>query len=190
MTFLLARNWWSLVIRGIVGILLGILAFVWPGVTLAVLVTLFGMYALIDGVVSIVGAVRAAGARERWGALLLEGIVGLLAAAVTFAWPGITALALVYIIAAWAVITGILEIAAAIRLRQHISGEWLLAIAGALSIVFGVIIAAAPLVGALVIAVWFGMYAFIFGVMLLTLGLRLRSWMHHLPHSPFPVPAH
>jgi uncharacterized membrane protein HdeD (DUF308 family) len=190
MSFVLARNWWSLVIRGFIAIVLGILAFAWPGITLAALVLVFGAFALIDGVVNIAGAARAASAGERWGSLLLGGIVGILAAVVTVFWPAMTALALVYIIAAWAVITGLAEIAAAIRLRRHISGEWLMAIAGVLSILFGVIIAASPLVGALVIAVWFGAYAFIFGVVLVALGFRLRSWMHHPPHSPFPIPAH
>jgi uncharacterized membrane protein HdeD (DUF308 family) len=102
MMFVLARNWWSLVIRGIVGILLGIVAFIWPGVTLGALILLFGAYAFLDGIVNIAGAVRAAGADERWGVLLLEGIIGILAAMATIFWPAITALVLVYIIAAWA----------------------------------------------------------------------------------------
>jgi uncharacterized membrane protein HdeD (DUF308 family) len=190
MLFVLARNWWSLVIRGIIGILLGIVAFAWPGVTLAALVLIFGAYALIDGIVNIVGAVRAVGAHERWGALLFEGVVGILAAVVTIFWPAITAFALVYIMAAWAIITGVAEIAAAIRLRRHISGEWLLGLAGVLSVIFGVIIAALPAIGALVLALWFGIYAFVFGVVLLSLGLRLRHWSPHIPGSSMPIPAH
>jgi len=190
MSFVLARNWWSLVIRGIVGIVLGILAFAWPHITLGAIVLLFGAYAFIDGIVDLVGAVRAASANERWGALLFEGIVGVLAGIVTFFWPAITALALVYIIAFWAIITGIAEIAAAIRLRRHVAGEWLLGLAGALSIIFGVLIAASPAVGAFVIALWFGAYAFIFGVILVALGFRLRNWTHHHPYAPYPLPAH
>jgi len=187
MNFILARNWWSLVIRGMVGILLGIVAFGWPGVTLGAMVLLFGAYALIDGIVNLAGAFHAAGAHERWGMLLLEGMVGVGAALVTIFWPAITAFALIYIIAAWAILTGIAEIAAAIRLRRHIAGELLLGLAGVLSILFGVIMMAAPLVGVLVIAAWFGAYAFIFGVVLLALGLRLRGWHHRLP-PPAPVP--
>jgi uncharacterized membrane protein HdeD (DUF308 family) len=190
MNFALARNWWSLVIRGILGILLGIVSFAWPAITLHGLVLLFGFYALIDGVVNITGAVRAVAARERWGALLFEGIIGILAAIAAIAWPAITALALVYIIAAWAIIHGIAEVAAAARLRKWVRGEWLLGLAGVLSILFGVLIAAAPLVGAVVIAVWFGAYALVFGVMLLALGFRLRHLSHGVPGSSIPLPVH
>jgi uncharacterized membrane protein HdeD (DUF308 family) len=190
MNFALARNWWSLVARGVLGILLGVVAFVWPGVTIGALVLLFGAYALIDGVVSLAGALRAAEAHERWGALLLEGIMGVLAAAATILWPAITTLVLVYIIAAWAIITGVAEIAAAIRLRRHVAGEWLLGLAGVVSVVFGLLIAAVPVAGALAIAFWFGAYAFIFGIVLLTLGFRLRRWKHGVAgSSSFPMPV-
>jgi uncharacterized membrane protein HdeD (DUF308 family) len=190
MNFALARNWWSLVIRGIVGILLGIVAFTRPGITIGALVLLFGAYALIDGVVSFAGAVRAAGIQERWGVLLFEGVVGILAGVAAFVWPAITALVLVYIIAFWAIIHGIAEIAAAVRLRKYISGEWLFGLAGVVSILFGVIMAASPMLGALMIAVWFGVFAFIFGVIMLTLGFKLRHWHHGLPGSSMPLPVH
>jgi uncharacterized membrane protein HdeD (DUF308 family) len=190
MNLTLARNWWSLVIRGIVGILLGIISFAWPGITLRALVLLFGAYVLINGVMSFVGAVRAAGVRERWGALLFEGVVGILAAVVTVLWPAITALALVYIIAIWAIFSGAAEIAAAVRLRRHISNEWLLGLAGVLSILFGVLMAAAPAIGAVVIAVWFGAYALVLGVVLVALGIRMRHWSHGLPPGSIPLPAH
>src|ERR1700733_8280096 len=98
----LARNWWSLMIRGLAAILLGIVTFVWPGITVGALVLLFGVYALLDGVISIVGAWKAARAHERWGALVFEGIVGIAAGMVTAIIPGLTAIALVYLIAAWA----------------------------------------------------------------------------------------
>jgi uncharacterized membrane protein HdeD (DUF308 family) len=176
MPLVLANNWWSLAIRGVTAILLGILTLAWPGITVGALVILFGAYALIDGIVNIAGAWRASKAHERWGVLVIEGVVGVAAALVTFAWPAITAIVLVYVIAAWAIVTGIFEIAAAVRLRKHISGEWLLGLAGVASIVFGVLLMAAPLVGALVIAIWIGVYALIFGAMLVGLGLRLRAW--------------
>jgi uncharacterized membrane protein HdeD (DUF308 family) len=140
MRIALATNWWALVIRGLAGIAFGILTFAWPGITLIALVFLFAGYSLVDGVMNIVGAVRAIEKHDRWGILVLEGIVGIGAAAITVLWPGITALALVYVIAAWAVVTGCLEIAAAIRLRRVISGEWLLVLSGALSLVFGILL--------------------------------------------------
>jgi uncharacterized membrane protein HdeD (DUF308 family) len=152
---------------------------------------LFGGYALLDGALSLAGALRAAQAHERWGALLIEGLVGILAAFVTILWPAITALALVFVIASWAIITGIAEIAAAVRLRRHIHGEWLLAVAGVLSVLFGVFIAAMPVAGALVIALWVGAYMLVFGVTLVALGLRLRSWSRGAPAgAPIPAPAH
>jgi len=123
--------------------------------------------------------------------LLLEGIIGILAAVATVLWPTITALALVYIIGAWAILTGVAEIGAAIRIRRHVTGEWLLAIAGVLSILFGVLIVAVPLAGALVITLWFGAYAFLFGIVLLGLGFRLRHWRHGLPDfHAIPVQSH
>src|SRR5262249_31730126 len=148
----LVRNWWSLVLRGVLGILLGLIAFAWPGITLAGLVMLFAAYAVIDGVVSIAGAVRAARAHERWRGLVIEGIVGIAAAAVTLLWPAITTVALILLIGAWAVITGAMEISAALRLREYISGEWLLLLSGVASLVFGILVLAYPLAGGLVIA--------------------------------------
>lgn len=189
MGIVLARNWWSLVIRGVVAIVLGLIAFVWPGITIGALVLLFGAYAIIDGATSIVGAVRASQAHERWGALLIEGLVGIAAGIVTFAWPAITAIVLIYVIASWAIVTGIFELIAAVRLRKHITGEWLLALGGIASVVFGILIMMAPIAGAVVIAFWIGAYELIFGVLLLALGFRLRGWMRRLPGAS-PVPAH
>jgi uncharacterized membrane protein HdeD (DUF308 family) len=122
---------------------------------------------------------------------VLEGIVGIAAAVVTVAWPGITALVLVYVIAAWAIITGVLEIAAAIRLRRHVRHEWLLVLGGIASLVFGILLMIAPLAGALVLAIWVGVYSLVFGVMLLALGLRLRSWGRTgTIGGQIPLPAH
>ena len=187
----LARNWWSLVIRGLAGIAFGIITFLWPGITLAALVFLFAAYALIDGVMSIVGAVRAAERHERWGVLVFEGLAGLAACALTVLWPTITVLALVIVIGAWAIVTGVLEIAAAIRLRQYISGEWLLALAGAASVIFGFLILFMPIAGALVVALWVGAYAFIFGIIEVVLGIRLRGFSGLSLSGPaMPAPAH
>src|SRR5207302_9070039 len=121
-------------------------------ITLSALVLLFGAYALNDGILGITGALRASKAHERWGALLIEGIVGILAAIVTIVWPAITALTLVYVIAAWALITGFFEIMAAVQLRKYITGEWLLALSGVASVLFGILLIAVPLAGALVIS--------------------------------------
>jgi uncharacterized membrane protein HdeD (DUF308 family) len=176
MSVSLAHNWWSLLLRGAVAILLGLLIFIHPVATVFALVLLFSAYALVDGVVALFGAVRAIRSHERWGALLLEGIAGIGAAIVTWAWPHITALVLVWVIAAWAIMTGIFEIVAAIRLRKHIQGEWLLALAGVVSIVFGVVVIGEPLAGALVVALTVGAYACVFGMVMIALGLRLRSW--------------
>ncbi len=178
-------------IRGILGIVVGLMTFLWPGITLLALVFLFAGYALVDGIVSLAGVVHAARAHERWAALLIEGLLGIAAAVITVLWPGITAISLALLIAAWAILTGIAEIVAAVRLRSFISGEWLLALAGVASVVFGVLVAAVPLAGALVIALWFGAYALVFGVMLLVLGFRLRAWERALPgHGSVPLPAH
>lgn len=168
-------HWWALALRGVIAIIFAILTFVVPGLTLRVLVLLFGVYALIDGIFAIVSAIRAAHGHSRWGAFLLEGIVGILAGLLTLAAPAITLTFLIYVVGAWAVVTGILEIAAAIRLRRRVAGEWLLVLTGVVSIIFGAVIFAAPLVGALAIAWWLGVYALIFGVLLLTLAFRLRT---------------
>lgn len=170
----LTRNWWALALRGVAGILFGIITFVWPGISLAALVFLFGAYAFADGVLAIVTAVRRRGA-DRWWLLLLQGIVGIGAGVVTWLWPGITALALLAVIAAWALMSGALQIAAAIRLRKVISGEWLLALGGVLSMALGVLLLVFPGPGALAVVIWIGAYAFVFGILLLALGFRLRG---------------
>lgn len=176
MSVVLARNWWSLIIRGLAAILLGVITVFSPGITLGALVLVFGIYALIDGLVSIAGAVKAIQKHERWGTLIFEGIAGIAVFIITIAWPAITALSLVYVIAAWALVTGVFEIAAAIRLRKQIEGEWLLALAGVASLILGVLMIAVPLAGALAIALWVGAYAFVFGILLVVLGFRLRNW--------------
>jgi len=175
MTLVLASSWWSLVIRGLVAIMVGALTVFWPTITVEALVLLFGAYALIDGIVNIAGAWRASRTHERWGALLFEGLVGVAAAVVTIFWPAITAIALVYVVAAWALVTGVFAVMAAVRLRRYIAGELLLALAGITSILFGMLLIIAPLAGAVALALWFGVYAVISGTLLVALGLRLRS---------------
>ncbi len=171
----LSRHWWVIGLRGIAAIVFGILAFAWPGMTLAVLVLLFGAYALVDGILAIVAAVR--GDSHHRITLALEGIVGILAGLAAFALPGLTALVLLYIIAFWAIVTGILEIVAAVRLRQAISNELGLIIGGILSVLFGIVLIVAPGTGALAVVFLIGAYAILFGITLLGLAWRLRE--HH-----------
>jgi uncharacterized membrane protein HdeD (DUF308 family) len=171
----LVRHWWVLALRGVLAILFAVIAFSRPGVTLIALVWVWGAYAFVDGVFALIASVRAAEHHQRWGMLLLEGISGIAAGIIAFVWTGITALALVFLIAAWAIVTGILEIAAAVRLRQMIEGEWLLGLSGVLSILLGVLFAAMPGVAAVAWVWLIGLYALLFGILLLVLAFRLRA---------------
>lgn len=192
MVIALASRWWTLAARGIAAILFGILTFISPGLSLFALVILFGAWALADGVFNLVMAFRA-GKGERWGWLVLEGVTSILVGILTFFWPGITALSLLFLIAAWSVVTGIAEVVAAIRLRKVIQGEWLLALTGVLSILFGVLLFAFPGAGALAVIFWIGAYSIVFGGLLVALAFRLRAWArdtsHHVPPDRAPAPA-
>ncbi|PSH04324.1 MAG: hypothetical protein CXZ00_08190 [Acidobacteria bacterium] len=181
--FLIARNWWAVAVRGVCGILFGLGAVLWPGIAIAVLVLLFGIYALVDGVFAIISAVRAGAKNERWGSLAVEGIVGIIAGIWAVVAPNITAVALVAVIAAWAVITGVLEIIAAVRLRKMIRGEWVLGLFGVISIAFGLALGFSPIAGALILALWIGAYAFAVGVLQLVLAFKLRHWRNRIDSS-------
>lgn len=178
---LLARNWWSVALRGVIAILFGIAVIVWPGITLAALVTLFGFFALIGGFLFLIAAIRQRRTDEPWWLLLFEGIFGIALGIIVFIWPSITALFLLYLIAAWAIMSGIFEIVAAIQLRRQIEGEWLLAISGIASIIFGFLLAIWPGAGALAILWIIGAYAIFFGVLKLSLAFRLRNWQRREP---------
>ena len=171
----LAKGWWLLLLRGIAGILFGVLAFAWPGLTLLTLVILYGAYALVDGIFALVAAFsgRAAPLPTWW--LILVGIAGIAAGIVTFMWPGITAFVLVLFIGSWAIVHGIFEIVGAIQLRKEIDNEWLLILAGALSVLFGLLVIAMPGSGALALIWVIGAYSIIFGILLVGLSLRLRK---------------
>ncbi len=174
----LARNWWAILVRGIVAIIFGLVAFFWPGATGVGLVILFGAFAFVDGIFALVAAIRAAEAHNRWVSLLIEGIIGLIIAVVTIYDLRLTAIALYVTIAAWAILTGILELVAAVQLRKMIPNEWLLVLGGLASLVFGVLLIVYPLVGILTVIYLIGAYAIVFGVLLISLSLRLRSYSH------------
>jgi uncharacterized membrane protein HdeD (DUF308 family) len=181
MTTVLARNWWALAVRGLVAVLFGLIAFIMPALTLAAIVLLFGAYAVVDGVFAIIAAVRAAERHERWWSLALQGVVDILAGVIAFVWPAATALALLFLVAFWAIVTGVLEIVAAIRLRREIRGEWLLILSGILSVLFGGVLLALPGAGLIVIVWWIGGYAFVAGIVLIALAFRLRGHQQRGP---------
>jgi len=165
-----AKNWWVLLIRGIFAVLFGIMAFTRAGLTLTTLVLLFGIYALVDGLT----ALWVGGTTHSWW-LFFGGIVGVVAGIYTFIYPGITTVALLYLIAAWAIVRGIFEIVSAIQLRKEISNEWALILGGIISILFGVLLFSNMAAGALAMVWAIGAYAFVFGVMMIILAFRLRG---------------
>jgi uncharacterized membrane protein HdeD (DUF308 family) len=175
------RYGWLLVVRGVAAVVFGVLALVWPGVTVLALALLFGAYALVDGVGMIIGSFRRSGPRQQRIAHLIAGLVGLAAGVLTLVWPGITALVLVVMVGVWAIATGALDLWSAVSPYPPTSpkaprrrGHWLLAAIGALSVVAGVLILLRPDVGALAIAQVIGVYAIISGALMLAEGWRLR----------------
>lgn len=184
----LVRNWWVVALRGVVAILFGVLTILNPAISLAALVLLFGAYALVDGVFSVIAGITRRRSEPRWVALLVSGILGVLIGVATLLMPDVTALALLYVIAAWAVVRGIFEIAAAIQLRKVIAGEFWLILAGLLSVAFGVLMFVFPGAGALAVLLWIGVFAIVFGVVLVALAFRLRGWGRgHLRGTPATV---
>jgi uncharacterized membrane protein HdeD (DUF308 family) len=174
MSAVLAQNWWALAVRGALGIAVGLITLVLPAATMLALVLLFAAYMLVDGVFAIIAAVRAARQHERWGLLTLAGAADIIAGGVAVLWPGITVLAFVLLVGAWAIVSGSLILVAGFRLNlEH--GRWWLVLAGAASVIYGVLLLVAPMIGALVLTWWFGAYALIFGILLLVLAFRLKA---------------
>ena len=173
----LAENWWLLLLRGLAAIAFGVIAFFWPGITLLSLTYLWGAYALADGVLSLGAAITGQGGdtSSRWW-LALSGVVSILAAAIAFFWPGITALVLLMFIAGWAIAIGVLEIYAAVQLRKVVKNEWWLVLSGLLSIAFGVVMFARPGTGALAVIWTIAWFAIFFGCMLVGLAFRLKKY--------------
>jgi uncharacterized membrane protein HdeD (DUF308 family) len=169
----LATNWWALLLRGIAAVLFGLAALFWPGLTLFVLIVFFGAYALVDGILAIVAGIRGSEGR-RW-LLLAEGVLGVLAGLITFFWPGMTALFLLFVISAWAIFTGLLKVVMAIFFRREVENAWLMGLSGVLSVLFGVVLAVLPGAGLLSLVWLIGIYALIVGVVLIVLGFRMRG---------------
>jgi uncharacterized membrane protein HdeD (DUF308 family) len=175
LTEVLSRGWWHILLRGLVAIAFAILTWFRPGITLAALVLLFGAYALVDGVMEIWMAMAGRKIYNGWWVLLLIGLIGVAVGILTFMTPGITALALLYYIAFWAIFRGILEISTAIRLRKEIEGEWLLILGGVASVVFGILLLARPGAGALAVLTLIAIYALIIGIILVLLAFKVKG---------------
>jgi uncharacterized membrane protein HdeD (DUF308 family) len=170
----LAERWWAVGLRGILGIIFGLICLLTPGIAVGAFVLLFAAYMLVDGVFAIISGIRAASNSERWGLLILQGIVDIAAGVVAVLWPAITLIALVWIIAIWAIVSGALMLGAAFTLNlEH--GRWWLALGGIASLIFGILLVIEPFIGAVVLTLWIGAYAVVFGVLLLVLAFTLHS---------------
>jgi len=184
-TYGLASRWGWVVARGVIGVLFGLFAFTRPGAMAFSMVLVFGVYAFIHGIATVIASARSGRAGDSWGALLIEGLLSIAAGVVALLWPAATALAFVWVIGIWAIAIGALEIASAIKLRKLIAHEWAMGIAGAISIAFGLLAFYRPLAGGLAIVWWLGAYALLFGVMSIVVGLRLRRLTH--PREELPA---
>lgn len=174
-------NWWLVALRGVFAIIFGILALVLPGITLLALVILFGAYALADGILALLAGYKMRDSGKPVWPMVVIGLLGIIAGVLTVVWPGITALVLLAFIAAWALVTGVFQIVAAIRLRKEIQHEWLLILSGVLSVLFGLAMLIFPGAGAVAVVWIIGAYAIVFGVMLLILGFNLRKHAGGVP---------
>jgi uncharacterized membrane protein HdeD (DUF308 family) len=179
----LASNWWALALRGVLAILVGVLALTKPGATLAALVLLIAAYMFVDGVFAIMASLRGMRTGDRWGWMLVEGILGIVAGIIVFRTPATGALVLLWLVAFWAITHGIAEIAAGIKLRKIIDNEWLLIIAGVLSLALGIYVLMRPGVGLLLLVTWVGVYALFAGILMLMLSLKIRKWSHEHPYE-------
>jgi uncharacterized membrane protein HdeD (DUF308 family) len=174
----LIRNWWLVALRGLAALLFGALAILKPAATVAALILLFGAYAVVNGVFTIAAAVANRRGEPHWAWLLISGVLSVALGVLTLAMPGVTGIVLLYLIATWAIVTGVSEIGTALRLRRVITGEWLLIAGGVASVLFGLLLIAFPGAGALAVILWIGTYAIMIGLLLLALAFRLRSWGH------------
>ena len=170
----LAESWWAVGLRGIIAVAFGLICVLVPPAAILTFILFFSAYMLVDGVFALASGIKAARNGERWGLLILEGIVDLAAGAIAFLWPQITAIAFVILIGVWAVISGALMLGAALTLKLD-HGRWWLALGAVASIIFGILLLVTPIVGAVVLTWWIGAYAIVFGVMLLVLAFQLHG---------------
>jgi len=170
-----AKHWWGILVRGIIALIFGILVLAWPAIAIAVFVIFFGAYILVDGIFTLVSAINyKAGAGSRtW--LYIRGIAGIIAGLFALIFPAIAAVALVILVAAWALVTGVMELVFAFKANQDTAIRWMFAISGILSLILGILMVAKPLLGALVIVWVIGAYAVLAGILLIILSVRLRS---------------
>lgn len=175
MLTVIVKNWWLHVLRGILAILFGIVAIIWPGITLHVLVLLFGIYLILEGILALSAAFVRRKQSTYWWLLLIEGFMSLGVGFFALVWPSLTAVVLLVFIAVWAILTGIVEIMAAVQLRKVIRGEWTLGLAGFISILIGIFLIAKPLAGVVAVVWIIGLYAILFGVLLTFLGFKVRK---------------
>lgn len=173
-------HWWTVVLRGIIAVIFGILAVAWPGITLGILLTIFGIFVFADGILAIISAFSSSEGRKNWLMLLLVGLAGIAAGIVTFAYPGITVLALLYIIAIWAIVVGALHVSVALTGPGEIAPRWLWGLSGIFSILFGILLLAKPIIGVVTVVWLIGFYAMIFGFTEIILGLHLRGFGQRL----------
>jgi uncharacterized membrane protein HdeD (DUF308 family) len=171
----LTRNWWTLLLRGVIAILFGFAVLVSPGIALTTMIIFFGVFALVDGVFSVVSSLFSIGKYERWWATFLGGLLSIAVGVIALMWPGLTALAALWLIAFWAIVTGILQIVAAVQLRKEMDGEWVLGLSGVLSLLLGILLAFQPGVGVLSLLWLLGIYAIVFGVLMTVLSFRVRG---------------
>ncbi|MEV0828109.1 HdeD family acid-resistance protein [Nonomuraea rubra] len=170
----LSQSWWLLLVRGLAAVVFGVLALIWPGITLLVLVIFFGAYALVSGLFELFAGFRHGTRSRAW--LIISGLVGILAGIVALVWPGITSLALLYVVAFWAIFTGVSEIVAGIHLRKLIDNEWMFIVGGALSVIFGVLLLIWPGAGMLSLVWLIGAFAILYGLAMIALSLRVKNF--------------
>jgi uncharacterized membrane protein HdeD (DUF308 family) len=170
----LARYWWLILLRGIAAIIFGVLAFIWPGITLVTLVLFWGAFTLVDGILALAHAIMGGNVGSRWW-LALIGVLGIVVGLLTFLMPGVTALVLLVFIATWAIVLGVFQIVGAIRLRKEIDNEWTLGLGGAISVLFGAILLIAPGAGAIGLIWAIAAYAIVFGILLVMAALKLKT---------------
>jgi uncharacterized membrane protein HdeD (DUF308 family) len=190
---LMIQNWWAIALRGLVAVLFGIVTFMWPGVTLSVLAPLFGAYAMINGIFAMIEASRRDVSQERWRPLLFEGVVSIMVGVMIFAWPGLTAMGLLFLIAFWAIVTGVFEIITAIRLRHEIRGEWMMALIAILSMAFGLLLLAFRAPSAFLVILLIRAFVFAIGALMIALAFKLRSMRRpggEVPSVRHAAPSH